>query len=317
MSAGPASQPIHTSLSTGKNIRKGALGRGLDALIPAQDTSEDRDPYPSPYVQAAVSVSEIPVDAIEANPYQPRTRFDEDALAELTESIRIQGIIQPITVRRLSEGQYQLIAGERRLIASRRAGLTAVPAYVRIADDEQMMEFALIENIQRQDLNPLEIAIAYKRLMDECSLVIEQVGEKVGKKRSTVNNYLRLLKLPPEIQLALREERLSMGHARALLGLEDPVTQLQLFRKALEEGWSVRQVEEQVRRIEQGAAEKPAPPAPATPYELQLRELQTQLSSRYGTRVRIQTSSRGVGEIRLSFFSDDDLNRLLSLLEQP
>ncbi len=300
-------------MSAGKNARKTALGRGLDALIPMQRTGDDPVPENDLLPQAPLSIAEIPVDWIAANPWQPRSHFDEEALAELADSIRMQGIIQPLTVRRLSDQSYQLISGERRLMASKRAGLATVPAYVRTANDEQMIELALIENIQRQDLNPLEIAMGYKRLMEECHLVIEQVGEKVGKKRSTVNNYLRLLKLPPDIQLALREERLSMGHARALLGLEDPMQQLLVFRKAIDNGWSVRQVEEEVRRLQQPAP--PAQPKPPTAYELQLRTLQQQLSSRYGTRVRIQTSERGVGEIRLSFFSDDDLNRLLALLD--
>jgi ParB family chromosome partitioning protein len=276
-----------------------------------EDETYDPDPLPP---QAPLAIAEIPIDWIEANPWQPRTHFDEDLIAELADSIRVQGIIQPLTVRRLTDRNYQLISGERRLLASRRAGLTTVPAYIRTANDEQMIELALIENIQRQDLNPLEIAIAYKRLMDECQLVIEQVGEKVGKKRSTVNNYLRLLKLPPDIQLALREERLTMGHARALLGLEDPMQQLLLFRKALDNGWSVRQVEEEVRRLQQPVPPQ-ATPKPPSAYEVQLRALQQQLSNRYGTRVRIHSSERGVGEIRLSFFSDDDLNRLLALLD--
>ena len=302
-------------MTTPKNTRRTALGRGLDSLIPDPDAH-----YNDPADESSgrvLAIDEISVDLIEPNPYQPRTRFDEDALQELTESIRTQGIIQPITVRRLAEQQYQLIAGERRLKAAKRAGLQSVPAYVRTANDEQMIEFALIENIQRQDLNPLEIAIGYKRLMEECNLILEQVGDKVGKKRSTVNNYLRLLKLPADVQIGLREETLSMGHARALLGLENASDILKLYRQTIDNGLSVRQVEDLVRQLQKPADAqlievKPAP----TPYEIQLRDVQQQLAQRYGTRVRIQSGSKGTGEIRLSYFSDDDLNRLLALLEQ-
>jgi len=295
--------------------KAGGLGRGLDALI--HDNTYDKPEHLNPeseLITPATGIAEIAIDRIETNPYQPRTEFDADALQELSDSIRVQGIIQPITVRRLSDDQYQLISGERRLQASKIAGLTTIPAYIRTANDEQMLEFALIENIQRQDLNPLEVALAYKRLMDECTLTIEAVSEKVGKKRPTVNNYLRLLKLPTEIQAGLKAGMLSMGHARALLGIDNPIYQTALYKDIVAKDLSVREVEERVRLIGLPKENKTAPKSDPK-MEIQLRDLTRSLSNRYNTKVKINSDAEGKGEIKISFYSQEDLNRLLELLQ--
>lgn len=292
------------------------LGRGLSALL--SDAGPD-EAQVQEAVAAASRIDEIPVGQIETNPYQPRTHFDADALRDLAASIRQQGIIQPITVRRMAEGQYQLISGERRLQASKLAGLEAIPAYVRGANDEQMLEWALIENIQREDLNPIEVALGYKRLMEECALVLEEVGDKVGKNRSTVNNYLRLLRLPAELQAALRDQKLSMGHARALITLDDAQRQLGIFHEIVQKGLSVRQVEELVRQLQQPKNAEAAAPKPArSPLDVQLRTLERTLEGQFGTKVVIAHKDGGGGEIRMKYFSDEDLNRLLDLLHtQP
>jgi len=308
--------------------KRTALGRGLSALLGDADNTVDAATTSaqvnmSDYVKprtAAAGISEIAIERIETNPYQPRTHFDQTALQELADSIKVQGIIQPITVRRLSEGQYQLISGERRLQASKLAGLKAIPAYVRTANDEQMLEMALIENIQRENLNAIEVAVAYKRLIDELGIVMEEVGEKVGKNRATVNNYLRLLKLPAELQAALRDEKITMGHARALITVENPVFQLDLFREILEKELSVRQVEEQVRLLSKAAEvpkeqSKPASQEPVSSIvAIQLRELQRQLETKYNTRVRLSMEKDSSGEIRIAFFSQEELDRLLEML---
>src|SRR3990170_3675900 len=233
--------------------KKKALGRGLSALL-SDNTPEDKldVDIQSPAIPPGSPVSgiaEIPIEEIEVNPFQPRTHFDQEALQELSESIKVHGIIQPITVRRLTTNQYQLISGERRFHASRLAGLKTIPAYIRSANDQQMLEMALIENIQRENLNAIEIALSYQRLISECSLKQDELGERVGKNRATVTNYLRLLRLPPDIQIAVRDNKLSMGHARAIINVENPDKQLYIFKKTLEEDLSVRKVEELVRKM--------------------------------------------------------------------
>jgi ParB family chromosome partitioning protein len=250
------------------NNKKKALGRGLSALLSDSSADEKLEvdiPVGVSAAAAAITtapvatipvsgITEIPVDEIEVNPFQPRTHFDQEALLELAESITVHGIIQPITVRRLTDHQYQLISGERRFQASKLAGLKAIPAYIRSADDQQMLEMALIENIQRENLNAIEIALSYQRLISECSLKQEELGERVGKNRTTVTNYLRLLKLPPDIQIAVRDNKLSMGQARAIISVENPEQQLYIFKKTLEEDLSVRRVEELVREVSERTA---------------------------------------------------------------
>jgi ParB family chromosome partitioning protein len=295
------------------NKRRNALGRGLSALL--SDSGSDEQSGTTTMVASHVpltsGVTEISLDSIETNPYQPRTHFDLVALEELAQSIKVQGIIQPITVRRLSEGKFQLISGERRFQASKIAGLERVPAYIRTADDEQMLEMALIENIQRQDLNPVEIALAYQRLVDELKLRLEDLGDKVGKNRATVNNYMRLLKLPPEVQIGLRDGKISMGHARALITVENRDDQLRIFREAVSQELSVRRIEELVRQL--GEAQ-PAKPKVKTEKNIHVARLERTLEERFGSRVNITQAATGKGELKISFDSTEDLNRILEIL---
>ena len=290
--------------------RRSALGRGLGALLedsPAKGQPEEQKEYPS-----AGTMNSIPLEEIEVNPFQPRTHFDQEALQELADSIKVQGIIQPITVRKLSKNKYQLISGERRFQASKLAGLEVIPAYVRTADDQQMLEMALIENIQRENLNSIEIALSYQRLLTECDLKQEELGDRVGKNRTTVNNYLRLLKLPPDIQAALRDKKLSMGHARALINIENIDTQLDIFKKAIEHDLSVRKVEELVRQaMTPRKEEKEEKPAPEGGKEI--ANLQTKLASHFGTKVQVKSDGKK-GEIKIPFISVEDLNRILEIL---
>lgn len=297
--------------------KKKALGRGLGALLTdsqrSAGSSENNFRKITPPPSSAMD--EILLDQIETNPYQPRTHFDQEALEELAESIKIQGIIQPITVRKLSSDQYQLISGERRLQACKLAGLSKVPAYVRTANDQQMLEMALIENIQRENLNAIEIALSYQRLLTECELKQEQLGDRVGKKRTTVNNYLRLLKLPPDIQIALRDNKISMGHARAIINIDDPAKQLYLFNKIVNEGLSVRNVEKLVRDLTTGKNQPQKEAVKVSPdKEREYKQLQYKLSSHFGTKVNLKTDENDKGEIKIPFVSTEDLNRILELL---
>ncbi|MDH5608869.1 MAG: ParB/RepB/Spo0J family partition protein, partial [Cyclobacteriaceae bacterium] len=257
------------------------------------------------------STSEIDIFSIEVNPFQPRTDFNQEALAELADSIKVQGIIQPITVRKLAANQFQLISGERRLQASKLAGLQTIPAYIRTADDQQMLEMALIENIQRENLNAIEIALSYQRLLTECSLKQEELGDRVGKNRTTVNNYLRLLKLPPDIQIALRDGQLSMGHARALITIDDVSLQLNVFHQILKDGLSVRKVEELVRNL---VTKSDKPETEKKPVSPEISKLQERLSSHFGTKIRIK-SKDNKGEINIPYTSTEDLNRILDILD--
>jgi ParB family chromosome partitioning protein len=301
--------------------KKKALGRGLSALLSDNSPEDKLDvDIQSPAVAHAQPVSgiaEIPIEQIEVNPFQPRTHFDQDALQELSESIKVHGIIQPITVRRLTTNQYQLISGERRFQASRLAGLKTIPAYIRSANDQQMLEMALIENIQRENLNAIEIALSYQRLISECSLKQDELGERVGKNRATVTNYLRLLRLPPDIQIAVRDNKLSMGHARAIINVENPDKQLYIFKKTLNEDLSVRKVEELVREVSGKKAEHESTEsgtAPSGPVSREISQLQSRLSSHFGTRVVVK-SDGAKGEIKIPFLSVEDLNRVLDILK--
>lgn len=299
--------------------KKKALGRGLSALLsdtPADEKLEVDVTSPPTAASAATSdnINEISVDEIETNPFQPRQHFDQEALKELSESIKVHGIIQPITVRRLSRNQYQLISGERRFQASKLAGLKKIPAYIRTADDQQMLEMALIENIQRENLNPIEISLSYQRLITECNLKQEELGDRVGKNRSTVTNYLRLLKLPPDIQIALRDNKLTMGHARAIINVENPDSQLYIFKKTLSEDLSVRKVEELARQVIAGTSEtSPVSSGSAGPGK-EIVQLQSRLSSHFGTKVSVKSDGKK-GDIRIPFLSVEDLNRILDILK--
>lgn len=290
--------------------RRNALGRGLGALL--DDTP--REPKEAAAREVS-SINEVHLDQIEVNPYQPRTDFDRQALEELAESIRVQGIIQPVTVRKLGNDRFQLISGERRVQASKMAGLESVPAYVRLANDQQMLEMALIENIQRENLNAMEIALSYQRLLSECDLKQEQLGDRVGKNRSTVNNYLRLLKLPPDIQAALRDSRISMGHARAIINVDNIEQQLYVFDLILKEELSVRKVEALVRELSAPRKQESSPVQANEQAGHQFKQLQFRLSSHFGTKVQIKSSGKDKGEIKIPFVSSEDLNRILELLE--
>ena len=274
-------------------MKKTGLGRGLDALI---DTSHVD-------TNGGSSISEIEISAIVANPDQPRRSFDEEALQELSDSIREHGVISPITLRDNGDGTYMIIAGERRFRASKMAGLERIPAYIRTAKDEQVMEWALIENIQREDLDAIEIALAYQRLMDDYELTQERMAERVGKKRATVANYLRLLKLPAEIQVGIKEKKIEMGHARAILASPSAEHQLALYQRILREGLSVRKVEE-LAQEDKGAA-KPKKEKIANPYS----ELEKDLSARTGMKVKIQS-----GKVTIAFGNEQELETIVQKL---
>lgn len=276
-----------------------SLGRGLDALI-STDTVK---------TEGSSSISEIAISLIKANPNQPRREFDPEALQELADSIKEIGIIQPITLRKMDDGTYQIIAGERRFRASQLAGLTAVPAYIRTADDENVMEMALVENIQREDLNAMEIALAYQHLLEEYELTQERLSERVGKKRTTVANYLRLLKLPAQIQMALKNRELDMGHARALLALDNPVEQINLFQEIQILGYSVRKVEEIVKKSKQKALPKESKP---NEYDL----LKQHLATFFQTDVQLTCSAKGKGKIAITFKNEQELERIIAMLDK-
>jgi ParB family chromosome partitioning protein len=288
--------------------KKGGLGRGLGALIEGSKTES------APAAMAVNNIADIPVSQIETNPFQPRTHFDKEALEELAESIRVQGIIQPITIRQLDNNTYQLISGERRFQASKLAGLTSIPAYIRKANDQQMLEMALIENIQRENLNAIEIALSYQRLLSECNLKQEELGDRVGKKRTTVTNYLRLLKLPPDIQIGLRDNKISMGHARALINIENIDLQLEVFHRIIKEELSVRKVEEIVRLLGGQKITKPVPQPELDLYGGEIKKVESRLSTYFGTKIQVKSNNAGKGEIKIPFLSVDDLNRILEIL---
>ena len=295
--------------------KKKALGRGLSALLSDSEDERSEVDITSPAsvtTGRSSNLDEIPLGEIETNPFQPRQHFDQEALNELAESIKVHGIIQPITVRKLAEHQYQLISGERRFQASKIAGLKSLPAYVRTANDQQMLEMALIENIQRENLNPIEISLSYQRLISECNLKQEELGDRVGKNRTTVTNYLRLLKLPPDIQIALRDNKISMGHARAIINIDDPGSQLYIFKKIISDDLSVRAVESMARELTQGARQTSEVKSQGTPKEI--HQLQSRLSSHFGTKVIVRSDGKK-GDIRIPFLSVEDLNRLLDILK--
>jgi ParB family chromosome partitioning protein len=265
---------------------------------------------------------EIPVDAIEVNPFQPRKDFDEVALEELAQSIRTHGIIQPLTLRRLHEGKYQLIAGERRLRAAQKAGLKAVPAYIRVADDQGMLEMAIVENLQRADLNAMEVAFSLQRLLEECKLTHEELSARVGKQRSTVTNFLRLLKLPPRIQQAVRSDEISMGHARSILGLEDVSAQLMVLGEVISKGLNVRETEKLVGQYQDHGASKNKKQQgtgdtgkTSSSTNAEIRKIESQLRSILGAKVEVNYKPGGKGEIKIPFHSDKELNEILDMLE--
>jgi ParB family chromosome partitioning protein len=287
--------------------RKNALGRGLNALL------ED-----APFLVEAGAINpiqEISIAQIQVNPFQPRKDFDVTALQELRDSIELHGIIQPLTVRQLAPSTYQLIAGERRLQAAKMVGLTHVPAYIRTADDQQMLEIALVENIQRENLNPIEIALSYQRLLTECQIKQETLGVRVGKNRATINNYLRLLKLPPDIQIALRDHKISMGHARALINVETVDAQLGIFQEIVKDDLSVRKVEALVRTLSHDKPKKtPQKKKVAAGFEGIMKDSSARLATWLGTQVKIHVGTKEKGAIKIAFANAKDLHRILKML---
>ena len=298
-------------MTMSKKPTKRALGRGLDAILSSPDTDITSKDISGNYVAGAIA--DLKISQIEANPFQPRSDFDEMTLRELADSIKVQGVIQPVTVRKMGRDHYQLIAGERRLKASKLAGLERIPAFIRVANDEQMLEMALIENIHRQDLNAIEVAISYKRLMEECQLTQEKLSEKVGKNRSTITNFLRLLKLPPEIQIALRDGSISMGHARALINIEEESRQLRILKRIIEDSLSVRQVEALVREMNQPA---PKRKIRTTPIPEKYKSIPIRLSHNLGTKVSLKRNQKGEGQISITFKNDDELDQIIAYFEK-
>lgn len=287
-----------------------ALGRGLDALISTHEEVE---------TSGSSSISEVALSQIEANPNQPRREFDEKALEELAESIKNFGIIQPITLRQINDDRYQIIAGERRWRATQMAGLQRIPAYIRTADDENMMQMALVENIQREELNPIEVALAYQHLIERYNLKQEELSEKIGKNRATIANTLRLLKLPAQVQMAIKNRQIDKGHARALLSLADPAMQVKFFKEVLDKGYSVRQIEEMVAQINAGEAVKSGKRTLQDKKVLlpeEFKILKTQLSDFFKTKVQMTCSQQGKGKISIPFENEEELTRIIELFDR-
>ena len=290
----------------GRGLDDIGSGRGLDALI---DTTEVK-------TQGSSNLCEIAIAQIEPNPNQPRREFDEEALQELANSIREVGIIQPVTLRQVVDGRYQIIAGERRWRASQLAGLTSIPAYIRTVEDENVMEMALVENIQREDLNAIEIALAYQHLAESSGMTQARISERVGKSRAAVTNYLRLLKLPAQVQMALKDKEIDMGHARALLSLESPSQQIKLFKEVQKQGYSVRKVEEIVQTLKNGENIQGARSGAKAALQPEYDALRRKLSDFFQTKVQMNCSSKGNGKISIAFGSEEELERIVNALDR-
>lgn len=298
------------------------LGRGLDAILGDSDNLNEPQRTPVGYINKEVAgasthqnggdVLRIPVDQIEPNPYQPRMAFDNESLEELADSIRTFGLIQPITVRRKSDGKYQIISGERRYKACRLAGMDMIPAYVREANDQGMLEMAIVENVQRQDLDPIEIAMSYQRLIDECNLTQEEMADRVGKKRTSITNYLRLLKLPAKVQHDIKVGLISVGHAKVLLGVEDPKTQELLCNLVINNGLSVRQLEDKVRRLARQQTERHDEPADLPEEYYRVLE---HMGKFFDNSISLKRSASGKGTMTIRFSSDEEIRNFLKALE--
>ncbi len=295
-----------------KATKKQALGRGLSALL--QDPSNDITSIQDKNADKVIgNIVELDLNTISVNPFQPRTKFNEDSLLELASSIKELGIIQPITVRKIAFNKYQLVSGERRFRASKLIGLTAIPSYIRIANDQESLEMALVENIQRQDLDPIEIALSYQRLIDEINLTQEQMSDRVGKKRSTIANYLRLLKLDPIIQTGMRDGFISMGHGRAIINIEDYTAQLEIYEKILSSKLSVRETESLVKNYRENKVV-------AAPEKVEIPEFVQkgvkQISEYFGHKINVKVSKNGSGKITIPFHSEEDFNRIKKLVKR-
>lgn len=298
--------PVHKKYN--RNVKTNALGRGLDALISTESVS----------TQGSSTINEVPLQQIEANPNQPRREFDPVALEELASSIRQLGIVQPITLRQVDHDRFQIIAGERRWRASQLAGLTTIPAYIRTIKDENVMEMALVENIQREDLNAIEIALAYEHLLEKSSMTQEKVAERVGKSRPAIANYLRLLKLPAQVQMALQKKEIDMGHARALLSLDSPSLQLKVFREIQKNDYTVRRVEEVCKQLKNGEDVQSAKKTIAATHRLpeEYNILKDQLSQLFDTKVQMSCNDKGKGKISIPFASEEELEHIMSVLDR-
>ena len=298
--------PPHKKYNT--TNKPAALGRGLDALISTDDVS----------TQGSSTINEVPIDQIEANPDQPRREFDQTALEELANSIKQLGIVQPITLRQMEDGKFQIIAGERRWRASQLAGLQTIPAYIRTINDENVMEMALVENIQREDLNSIEIALAYEHLMEKSGMTQEKVSERVGKSRAAIANYLRLLKLPAQVQMALQKKEIDMGHARALLSLNSPSLQIKLFKEIQKNGYPVRKVEEMCQMLNGGediqVAKKTIAAKVRMPEEFNL--LKSRLSQFFNTKIQMTCNDKGKGKITIPFSSEEELEHIMHVFDK-
>ena len=283
-------------------------GKGLDALINTKDIE----------TEGTSNLNEVAIDKISANPNQPRREFDEEALQELANSIREVGIITPITLRQMDDGNYQIIAGERRWRASKMAGLKAIPAYIRTVEDENVMEMALVENIQREDLNAIEIALAYQHLADSTGMTQEKISERVGKSRAAITNYLRLLKLPAQIQMALKNREMDMGHARALLALDSPSAQIKMFKEVQKNGYSVRKVEEMVQQLKNGEDMQTAKKIASTPKRLpeEFITLRKRLAELFQTKVQMSYSPKGKGRISIAFNNEQELEYIMNTIDK-
>lgn len=297
-----------------KKNQKKELGKGLRALLSTMDEDLQNEEQQEEVVRSLASnILEIPVAQIEENPFQPRSEFDEEALEELSHSIEVHGLIQPITVRRLGDRKYQLISGERRWRATKKAGLEEIPAYVRLANDQEMLEMALVENIQREELNPMEVAISYQRLMQECDLSHEALSDRVGKKRSTITNYVRLLKLPPQVQTELKRQAISMGHARAIAGLERIEQQIDVLHQVLDKKLSVRQTEQLIQRLQAPTANAEKKKNKDLPMEYQ--RVEDRITAVVDCKAKLKVNDKGAGNIQIPFQSTEELNRILEIIE--
>ena len=297
--------------------KKKEVGRGIRALL----SNIEKTNVPEEKVSSIMKLNEhaamVPIENIETNPYQPRQEFDADELMDLAKSIKTFGLIQPVTLRSMGDSKFQLISGERRLRASKIAGVNEIPAYIRVANDQEMLEMALVENIQRSDLNALEVAISYQRLMDECELTHDALSKRIGKNRSTITNYVRLLKLPPNIQAAIRDERLSMGHARSIAGIENPILQQKVFNEVVDRELSVRATEKLIKNYNQPSTSLGSQPVTASIQELpsEVIEIRDRISDMVGTRVEIRRNNKGRGQIVIRFKSDTEFNNIIDRLD--
>ena len=299
-------------------VKKMELSKGMAALLRDIDSEVSKSPEAAAEVvrELSHSTAMIPVDQIEVNPWQPRYDFDETALSELSESIKIHGLIQPITVRRMAANQYQLVSGERRLRASKLAELKEIPAYIRIANDQEMLEMALVENIQREELNPIEVAATYQRLIDECKLSHDKLAERVAKNRSTITNMLRLLKLPPAIKKSIKERKITTGHAKALAGIADLAFQLALHNRIIDERLSVREVEDIVKNDAESKLKSKLKKTPPPSVSSEIKTAVDNLNAFFGSKIQFKRKDNGAGQIVVNFKSDEELNRILDRIEE-